>query len=335
MTGPATALSAFHDFEPESDDFAAAVVDGLSRQHKTLPCKFFYDKRGSVLFDRICDLPEYYVTRTEIALLKAHAPHIAALMGPGCHLIEFGSGSGIKVPILLDALERPAGYTAIDISKEHLLQSTAALARSRRGLEVTAVCADYTRPFDLPRIKGAADARPVVFFPGSSIGNFDAVEATAFLQKTAAMLRSHGGAMLVGVDLRKNPAILNAAYNDANGITAAFNLNLLVRANRELRADFNLTGFRHQAVYDANQGRIEMHLVSLRDQVVRIGGLRFGFRAGETVHTENSYKYTVDGFQKIAAAAGFHAVRAWTDEDRLFSIHYLDATTPQSISAKN
>lgn len=325
MTGPATALSAFCDLEPESADFAAAVAEGLARPRKALPCKFFYDKRGSVLFDRICSLPEYYITRTEIALLRTEARAIAGLVGSHCHLIEYGSGSGIKVPILLDALDRPAGYTAIDISKDHLLHATAALARSRSDLEVSAVCADYTRPFDLPRLKTVRDARPVVFFPGSSIGNFDPGEAVDFMHKTAVALRPRGGAMLVGVDLRKDPAVLTAAYNDASGITAAFNMNLLVRANRELHADFDLTGFRHQAIYDVEKGRIEMHLVSLRDQTVRIFGRCFAFRAGETVHTENSYKYTVDGFQEMAAAAGFRPVRVWTDANRLFSLHYLNA----------
>ena len=325
MKGPSTALSAFHDFAPESDDFATAVIEGLSLPQKALPCKFFYDKRGSALFDRICELPEYYPTRTEIALLRTQAPWIAARIGPRCHLVEFGSGSAIKVPILLDALEDAVAYTAVDISKEHLLQSTAALARKRRGLEVTAVCADYTKPFDLPRPKSTPNARPMVFFPGSSIGNFDPAEATAFLRTTADLLRPHRGAMLVGADLQKDPAILHAAYNDAEGVTAAFNLNLLVRINRELGGNFDLTAFRHLAYYDATFARVEIHLVSLRDQTVRVADHLFRFHAGETIHTENSHKYTIEGFQEMAREAGFVPLEAWADERRLFSLHYLAA----------
>lgn len=323
MRGPSTALTAFHDYEPEVDDFATAVSDGLSRPQKAIPAKYFYDKRGSVLFDRICELPEYYVTRTEIALLRSKAPTVAALIGPRAHLVEFGSGSSIKVPILLDALERPAAYTAIDISRQHLLQATAALARTRHGLEVAAVCADYTIPFDLPRPKSEPRARPAVFFPGSTIGNFDPDEAALFLRNTADLLRPHGGAMLVGVDLRKDPAILHAAYNDSQGVTAAFNLNLLVRANRELMGDFDLAAFRHRAYYDAEIGRIEMHLVSSHAQTVRVAGRSFAFAAGETIHTENSYKYTIDGFQSLARRAGFEPARVWTDDRRLFSLHFL------------
>jgi dimethylhistidine N-methyltransferase len=278
-----------------------------------------------MLFDRICDLAEYYVTRTEIALLRAQAGEIAALIGPRAHLVEFGSGSSIKVPILLDALDRPAAYTAIDISRQHLLQATGALARTRQGLEVTAVCADYTVPFDLPRPKSAPGARPVVFFPGSTIGNFDTSEAVGFLRNTAALLRPHRGTMLVGVDLRKDPAILHAAYNDAQGVTAAFNLNLLVRINRELKGNFDLSAFRHLAFYDAEIGRIEMHLVSSRAQSVRTAGRSFAFVAGETIHTENSYKYSIEGFQDVARRAGFEPVRVWTDDRQLFSLHFLAA----------
>jgi dimethylhistidine N-methyltransferase len=325
MKGPSTALAAFHDYEPEGEDFATAAVGGLSKPQKAIPSKFFYDKRGSVLFDRICELPEYYVTRTEIGLLRAHAGAMAALIGPRCHLVEFGSGSSIKVPILLDALERPAAYTAIDISRQHLLQATAALARTRQGLEVTAVCADYTMPFELPRPKSAGGARPVVFFPGSTIGNFDRQEAVSFLRHTAALLRPHAGAMLVGVDLRKDPTILHAAYNDSQGITAAFNLNLLVRANRELDANFNLAGFRHLAFYDPAHGRIEMHLASVGSQSVRVAGQHFSFRTGETIHTENSCKYSVDGFRALAQQAGFEPVKVWIDDQRLFSMHFLAA----------
>ena len=250
---------------------------------------------------------------------------LLALIGPRCHLVEFGSGSSIKVPILLDALERPAAYTAIDISRQHLLQATAALARNRQGLEVTAVCADYTMPFDLPRPKSATGTRPIVFFPGSTIGNFEQEEAVSFLRNTADLLRPHDGTMLVGVDLQKDPAILHAAYNDSQGITAAFNMNLLVRANRELEANFDLAAFRHLAFYDASRGRVEMHLASLGSQAVRVAGNRFTFRAGETIHTENSCKYTVESFRALARQAGFEPVKMWTDDQRLFSLHFLAA----------
>lgn len=300
-------------------------MHGLSRQPKTLPCKFFYDKRGSALFDRICELDEYYVTRTETALLRAKAGDIAALMGGGCHLIEFGSGSSIKVKILLDAIDHVSGYTAIDISREHLLAATGALAREYPELTVTAVCADYTRPFELPVLEAAPKARPVAFFPGSSIGNFLAAQARDFLAQTAALLKPRRGALLIGVDLKKDVRLLEAAYNDASGITADFNLNLLVRANEELAADFDLAAFHHTAVYNENEGRIEMYLVSDRRQDVRIGNRRFAFAEGEMIHTENSHKYTIAEFHRMARAAGFDPVRTWTDDGALFSLHFLEA----------
>ena len=231
MAQTSLAVDAFHDLTPEAEEFEAALLDGLSREQKSIPCKFFYDQRGSQLFDEICKLDEYYVTRTETALLRQITPEIVALMGPGCHLIEFGSGSSIKIRILLDALDKSSHYTAIDISRDHLLASTDALAREYPDLTVTAVCADYTQDFDLPTLDVDPDAKPVAFFPGSSIGNFSADEAIAFLERTAAQLRPRNGALLIGVDLKKDVAVLEAAYNDARGVTADFNLNLLVRAN--------------------------------------------------------------------------------------------------------
>jgi len=239
-----------------------------------------------------------------------------------CHLIEFGSGSSRKVRILLAALDAPAAYTAVDISRQHLLQSTAALAAEHPALEVTAVCADYTRPFTAPRPKSRPDARPVVFFPGSSVGNFSPREAVAFLARTAELLAG-GGGLLIGVDLKKDRAILQAAYNDGEGTTAQFNLNLLVRINRELGADFKLDGFRHDAFYNEQAGRIEMHLVSRTAQTVRLGSHRFRFEPGETIHTENSYKYTIGEFQSVGRRAGFEPVRCWTDDSALFSLHFL------------
>lgn len=313
----------FHDLEPEEEDFETAVLDGLGRPRKALPCKFFYDRRGSALFEQICTLDEYYPTRTETALLERHKAEMAAVIGADGHLIEFGSGAIRKVRILLGALQRPVAYTAVDISRDHMLQSAAALAGDFPGLDVIAVCADYTRPFDVPDPPAAPGARRIGFFPGSTIGNFDPDGAVRFLAGAAGILR--GGGMLIGVDLKKDEAILNAAYNDGKGVTAAFNLNLLVRINDELGGDFDLAGFAHKAFYNAAEGRIEMHLISLRDQTATVGEAEFRFAEGEMIHTENSYKYSVDDFRDVARRAGFSPHAVWTDPDDLFSIHYLRA----------
>jgi len=315
-------LAAFHDFHPEVEDFKSAVEAGLARTPKELPCKFFYDERGSKLFDAICALDEYYPTRTEIALLQANARRIAELIGENCQLIEFGSGSSVKVRILLDALKSVAAYTPVDISREHLLKSAADLARAFPDLEVIAVCADYTRPFTVPRPRANPDARRVVFFPGSTIGNFTPDHAHEFLTATAKVA-GPGGGLLIGIDLKKDPKILDAAYNDHEGVTAAFNLNLLQRINRELGADFDLSSWRHHARYDEGAGRIEMHLVSQRRQAVHLNGSTFSFGAGETIHTENSYKYGLDEFRALGRAAGLTPVEAWTDPRALFSVHFF------------
>jgi len=315
-------LKAFHDLEPALEDFGDAVISGLSAARKTLPCKFFYDQTGSQLFDRICALPEYYPTRTEIALMEAKSAEIADLVGENRHVIEFGSGSSVKIRILLDALERPAAYTAIDISRDHLLESAGSLAAERPDVPTAAVCADFTKAFTLPKM--ADDGAPALgFFPGSSIGNFTRPEAADFLRGSHQILSGDGAGFLIGIDLKKDPAILNAAYNDAAGVTAAFNLNLLVRANRELKANFELAAFRHHAFYNEDEGRIEMHLISLCDQQVRIGDHSFDFAADETIHTESSYKYSAEEFQDVARSAGYRPERVWIDDDRLFSLHYL------------
>ena len=312
----------FRDEGPEIGDFKTEVIENLSRERKSLPCKFFYDRTGSALFDRICGLDEYYPTRTEIALLERHGEEFAELSGPACHVIEFGSGSSVKVKLLLDRLEEPATYTAIDISKEHLIDATSALAEEFPDLDVEAVWADYTQPLKMERENGSAGRR-LGFFPGSTIGNFSPDEAHAFLERSAETL-GLGGSMLIGVDLKKDEDRLIAAYNDREGVTAAFNQNLLVRINRELDGDFDLAGFSHDAVYNRAHGRIEMHLVSDRDQTARVGDRCFEFKAGETIHTENSYKYGIGQFQGLCREAGFEPVEAWTDRDRLFSLHYLD-----------
>lgn len=316
-------LVAFYDLRPEDEDFGDALRAGLSKSPKMLPCKFFYDQNGSRLFDQICTLDEYYVTRTETAILTDKAAEIASHIGKNCHLIEFGSGSSIKVNILLQALQGRLAYTAIDISKDHLLASTAALARQYPDLLVSAVCADYTRPIELPAEIVGHDGVPVVFFPGSSIGNFTAGQAREFLSQTADLLRPRQGSLLIGADLKKDADILRAAYNDSRGITAAFNLNLLVRANAELGANFDVTAYHHDAIYNDVEGRIEMYLISDREQSVTIGDSSYSFADGEAIHTENSHKYSVEQFQAIAQSAGFEPVTVWIDDEKLFSVHYL------------
>lgn len=312
----------FRDEGPEIEDFKTEVIENLSRNRKTLPCKFFYDKKGSTLFDRICELDEYYPTRTEIALLERHGEEFAELSGPACHVIEFGSGSSVKVKLLLDKLDEPATYTAIDISKDHLIGATSALAEEFPRLDVEAVWADYTQPLSMERDEGDAGRR-LGFFPGSTIGNFAPEEAHAFLERSAETI-GQGGSMLIGVDLKKNEDTLIAAYNDREGVTAAFNENLLARINRELDGDFDLSAFSHDAVYNRDHGRIEMHLVSECDQTATIGDRSFDFRAGETIHTENSYKYSVEEFQGLCREAKYEPVQAWTDPAGMFSLHYLN-----------
>ena len=312
----------WHSLQPRErpSEFARALIDGLNTQPKWLPCKFFYDAEGSALFDRICELPEYYPTRTEIGLLTRHAHEIAQVMGDDIALIEFGAGALTKVNLILDALNGPRAYVPIDISGEYLRQMAARLGKLRPGLKVEPIVADFTKPLALPNAIG--DARRIGFFPGSTIGNMDAGEALAFLRKAAAVLK--GGGMLIGVDLVKDPNILHAAYNDAQGVTASFNKNLLARANRELDAGFDLDRFAHYAFYNPHLRRIEMHLMSLGDQSVHIAGHEIAFADGETIHTENSHKYSLDGFRALATQAGFTPRQAWTDPQRLFSLHWLE-----------
>ena len=314
----------FHDHHPEANDFLEVVLCGLTDEPKWIPPKFFYDKRGSELFDRITRLSEYYATRTEIAILGARAAEIAELVGKDSLLIEYGSGSSSKVGILLDALQGDVTYVAIDISRQHLVESCERLAQSCPRLEVIAVCADYSKPFPLPTPKWGAPQNKMVFFPGSTIGNFSPDQAVSFLANTARQIGT-GGSLLIGVDLKKDDKLLHAAYNDSAQVTAAFNLNLLERINQELDADFDLSAFRHRAFYNAERGRIEMHIVSLKPQVVSLNGASIHFAASETIHTENSYKFSIDEFQRLAAQSGFEPVKAWTDPQDLFSLHYLTA----------
>ena len=308
------------DLAPERERFLADVLDGLTRPRKTLPCKYFYDERGSELFDRICELPEYYPTRTELEILRRHAGAMAAALGTRCLLVEYGSGSSTKTRLLLERLVRPAAYVPVDISREHLLRSAAALSALHPGLRVIPVCADFTQPFALPRVPGTL--RRAGYFPGSTIGNFAAAEARKFLAQVAEQC-GPGGALLIGVDLVKPRAILEPAYDDAAGVTAEFNRNLLRRINRELGADFDCEGFDHRALWNAAEGRVEMHLVSARDQSVRLGGRRISFARGESIHTESSHKYELADFAVLARSAGFEVEHVWTDDARLFSVQLL------------
>ncbi len=311
----------FHDLHPAPEDFHAEVIAGLSGEVKHLSPKFFYDEQGSQLFDAITQLPEYYPTRTEIGLLQRHAGDMAGILGDDGLLFELGSGSNIKIRVLLDALRLQA-YAPIDISREFLRFSAGAVARDHPALEVHAICTDYSKPIEVPDCLDAE--RRTVFFPGSSIGNFEPNQARELLQRVAGLLGADGR-LLIGVDLKKDPARLYAAYNDNQGITACFNLNLLTRINRELDADFDVSAFRHHAIYNEALGRVEMHLIATMRQRVRIDGCCFEFQTGESIHTENSYKYSVEEFQSLAAQAGLAGVQVWQDDDALFSIHCLQA----------
>ena len=312
----------FVDLEPSLESFEHAVLTGLAASPKSIPSKFFYDEAGSRLFEDITTLDEYYPTRTEKRILADNIGEIAGLIGPAAELVEFGAGALDKVRILLDTLVDPAAYVALDISRDFLLTSAQDLASDHPDLDITAVCADYSKPFDLPAA-GSGARRRVGFFPGSTIGNFTREEAADFLANAARLLGT-GGALLIGVDTRKDQAVLHAAYNDARGITAAFNLNLLARINRELDGDFDLDRFRHDARWNEAAGRVEMHLVSTRAQTVTVAGRPFDFASGETIHTENSYKYRLEAFSDLATAAGWQPRAVWQDADRLFSLHYLE-----------
>lgn len=315
-------LVAFVDLDPEPEDFLSAVIEGLSAKQKTLPCKFFYDERGSQLFDQICDLDEYYPTRTEIGILEEQLGEIAELVGRGAHLVELGSGASVKIRTLLNALPDLAQYTAVDISRDFLIQSAETLATDYPDLDVAAVCADYTQTFEIPAPSNRQSSRNIAFFPGSTIGNFTREEAETFLTRLNGILGS-GSGLLIGVDLKKDSDTLHAAYNDARGVTADFNLNLLARINRELGGDFDLNRFSHRAVYLEDEGRIEMHMVSETEQSVKVGGKTFDFAAGEHIHTENSHKYSVQEFRNLCGRAGYQSVATWTDAKKLFSVHYF------------
>lgn len=310
------------DFHPPRSNIRADVLDGLSQTRKVLSPKYFYDERGSRLFEDITRLPEYYLTRTEDRIMESHLSELAELIGPGAAVIEFGSGTGEKIRRLLSHLQDPVAAITVEISRGHLMAAAERQARQFPELEIIAVCADFMRPFDLPRVRGAR--RNLVFFPGSTIGNFKPNEARQLL-RVMHQVAGEGGALLIGVDLDKEPAVLEAAYNDEAGVTAAFNLNLLRRINRDLGADFDLAGFRHQAVYNRGERRIEMYLESQARQEVHIGDTKVAFEAGERILTEYSHKHRLEDFERMVGEAGFGVGRVWTDERQWFSVQYLVA----------
>jgi dimethylhistidine N-methyltransferase len=313
----------FYNFLSAGPSFLDDVLAGLAAPQKSLPPKYFYDWRGSKLFEAICELPEYYPTRTEMAIMDARLGELVRLLGPETQLVEFGSGASVKTRLLI-ARAQPSLYVPIDISEAQLRGACTELARMFPWLNITGVVADFTRPLKLPEFVGVPIRRKVVYFPGSTIGNLTPEEALEFLQGVREIV-GPGGMLVIGVDLKKDRRTLEAAYDDPRGVTAEFNLNVLARINRELGADFQLKRFRHRAFYDEALGRIEMHLESLYQQIVHVGGQRFEFRAGETIHTEISCKYTVEEFQSLARGARFHAEQAWTDPADLFAVHAMMA----------
>jgi len=309
------------DLEPATSDFLEQAIAGLSSSPRTLPSKFFYDERGSDLFQQICELPEYYVTRTETEILRHYGAEMAESIGENAELVGFGTGAGVKTRMLLDHLQNLIAYVPVDISKQRLTESAEALSREMPELEILPVCADYLQPLELPT-PSRKPAHIAVYFPGSTIGNMQPEEARHFLQRVARLCGTSGG-LIIGVDLQKSSDILEAAYNDGAGVTAAFNRNMLVRANRELGADFDLSRWRHRALYNQEAARIEMHLLSEGKQTVHLGGREFDFAPGEKIITEFSYKHTVEGFAALAASAGFQLARVWIDPQKLFAVFHF------------
>ena len=309
------------DEAPEQAQLREEALEGLAERQKRLPCKLFYDERGSQLFQQICELDEYYPTRTELRIMEEHGAEMAQVLGPHCLLVEYGTGSARKARVLLDHLEEPAGYVPVDISREHLIEAAKEISEQHPGLTVLPVCADFTERFTLPEPDTPSD-RSVVWFPGSTIGNFGPGAARELLRGVAERC-GEGGGLLIGVDLKKDPEVLERAYNDAQGVTAAFNKNILHRLNAELGSDFDPTAFEHRAFWNGDRGRIEMHLVSRKDQRVYLAGRPIDLEAGETIHTENSYKFSLEDFDALARDAGFDVEHVWTDPDDLFSVQYL------------
>jgi dimethylhistidine N-methyltransferase len=321
MNVHAAALAKAHRFDEATSAFAHDVLEGLAQQPKRLSPKYFYDVAGSELFEQITRLPEYYPTRTELGILRDRGAEICSILGEGAALVEFGAGSTTKVRLLLDRCKF-AAYVPVDISGDFLNAQARALRHDFPGLNVYPVTADFTAPFALP---AAVKAMPKVgFFPGSTLGNFEPHEACRFLRSAREIL-GRGAQMIIGVDLEKDEGVLVDAYNDAAGVTARFNLNVLVRANKELGGNFDLSAFTHRAVYNRERHRIEMHLISRKAQTVRVLGRGFAFRSGESIHTESSYKYSLDRFTALARGSGWKPRASWTDADGMFSVHALVA----------
>lgn len=314
----------FTDLKPKESDFLSDALEGLHKPQKQLSPKFFYDEAGSKLYDRICHLEEYYPARTEIGIMNRLAPEMAERIGEGALLVEYGSGSSNKTTPILSALKALGGYAPIDISKEHLLESARQIARDFPQLDLYPICADFTRPFPLPQVIADYPKR-VGFFPGSTVGNFTPAKAKKLLENIASMVGT-GGYLLIGADLQKDISVIEAAYNDREGVTAAFNKNVLRRINTELGGDFDLDAFSHKAIWDPKHGRIEMRLYSDREQVLTLGGKRIPFAQGEHILTEYSHKYPPEGFSKIADDVGFRVVEIWTDERAYFSVNLLQAS---------
>jgi len=305
------------------DGFLGDILEGLSRPQKSIPCKYLYDEQGSRLFEQICELESYYITRTETKLLRDRADEMALLIGPDAQIIEPGSGAGEKIRILLSALDGPARFIPIDISPQILERSAAEIAGAFPGIDVHPVHGDFTELTELGIALKRGAGRAVCFFPGSTIGNFTPDEARGLMSRMRQQV-GPGGGLLIGVDLRKDRAVLERAYDDEEDVTAAFTLNILAHANHALGADFDLGQFRHVSFFNEREARIEIYLESLQAQTVRIAGRNFAFQPGERIHIENSYKYTLEAFRDLGREAGWYARAEWCDPDGLFSIHYFD-----------
>ncbi len=311
------------DLEPKATNMLKEVLVGLSKSQKAIPPKFLYDKKGSEIFEKICELPEYYPTRAETEILQKNAKEMASIIGENALVIEPGSGSGEKVRYLLRELKSPAGYVPIEISKDILLRMTEEFGDEFPQLRVLPVCADFSQDIELPVSVDSQSGRKIIFFPGSTIGNLSPEEAIQFLRKFSLMIEPNGG-LLIGVDLKKDKDTFQLAYDDPQGVTADFNLNLLERLNREVDASFETRNFRHEAFYNEELGRVEMHLKSLIPQLVRVNQTVFRFREGETIHTENSYKYSVEEFCELCAKAKLKIKQHWQDSKNLFCVYYFE-----------
>jgi len=321
MANSANGVIQLLDYKPGIGDFRREILSGLAQEQKVTPPKYFYDDKGSSLFESICMLDEYYIPRTEVSIMETNIDEICAFLGRNVQLIEYGCGNCSKTQILIDSMPALATYVPIDISREQLLTVTRRMALNHRGLDIVPVCADYTSDFRLP-VSRYASSRAVVYFPGSSFGNFHPREGRRFLDQVAKVC-GLGGGLLIGLDLKKDPAVLHRAYNDRDHVTANFNLNLLERINRELDGDFRLEQFEHYAFYNPKKGRVEMHLISLKEQAAHVGNAVFSFARGESIWTESSYKFTPDQFARISAESGFKMEHVWTDDQQWFGVFYL------------